>query len=72
MFRYGFQRATTENIYSNAWRCVIIPTEIGMGTVIRLHSRLDVMQGLRHYWFELLAAAVIALALFLIAVIVRS
>jgi hypothetical protein len=30
------------------------------------------MQGLRHHWFELLAAAVISLALFLIVVIVTS
>lgn len=72
MFRYGFHWERLGNIYSHAWRSVIIPVKILRATVITPTLTLGDMQGLRDHWFELLAVAVISLALFLIVVIVTS
>jgi hypothetical protein len=51
---------------------VIIPVKIPRATVITPSLIPWDMQGLRDHWFELLAVAVISLALFLIVVIVTS
>jgi hypothetical protein len=51
---------------------VIIGPEILRVTVIRIVCVNQSMQGLRDLWFEMLAAVVITVALFLIAVIVTS
>jgi hypothetical protein len=51
---------------------VIIGPEILTVTVIRIPCVDEGMQGLQDRWFELLAAVVITVALFLIVVIVTS
>ena len=51
---------------------VIIGPEILTVTVIRITCVEQGMQGLQDRWFELLAAVVITVALFLIVVIVTS
>jgi hypothetical protein len=51
---------------------VIIPVKILRARVITSPLPLGDMQGLRDHWFELLAVAVISLALFLIVFIATS